>query len=389
MAQPRSPIGREMFRTFRFPLWILSALVLSFVYPAPAQLPTGTILGVVKDSSGAAVPGATVTIRNTETGQSRMVTTGDDGAYRMPALAVGKYEVKAEHSGFATETQTGLSLDVSQELVANFTLQVGTTQQQVVVTAEAPIVNTSSSSLGGLVDENKITDLPLNGRNYIDLTIMQAGITTDAAVGHFGGVTGTWFSSNGAPVRSNYFTLDGAPLWNGLGGSSASGSGTTLGVDGIKEYKVISNSFSAEYGMTMGSQVVMVSKGGTNQFHGDAFEYLRNSALDARNYFDPAKIPEFQRNNFGASLGGPIKKNKTFFYAVYEGLRQKLGVTTVDNVFPTACSQPKALRSTMTASPLAATTEPISRIRDSTTRGHLASMLDRTCISTSCIDFRM
>ncbi len=313
------------------------SILVSIVPSTLAQLPTGTILGIVKDSSGAAAPGATVTIRNTDTGQSRTASTGEDGAYRVPALAVGHYEVKAEHSGFKSETETNVTLDVSQELVVNFTLEVGTSQQQIVVSAEAPLINTSSSSLGGLVDEEKITDLPLNGRNYIDLTIMQAGVTTDAAVGHFGGVTGTWFSSNGAPVRSNYFTLDGAPLWNGLGGSSASGSGTTLGVDGIKEYKVISNSFSAEYGMTMGSQVVMVSKGGTNQFHGDAFEYLRNSALDARNYFDPAKIPEFQRNNFGGSLGGPIKKNKTFFYAVYEGLRQKLGVTTVDNVFPTSC----------------------------------------------------
>ena len=326
-----------MLRSSRIAIGVLSFLLLLFLLPTRAQLPTGTILGLVKDSSGAAVPGTTVTITNTETGQTRTVTTGDDGAYRVPALAVGKYEVKAEHSGFSTETQTGLALDVSQELVANFTLQVGTTQQQVVVTGEAPIVNTSSSSLGGLVNEDKLSDLPLNGRNYIDLTIMQSGVTTDATVGHLGGVSGTWFSSNGAPPRSNYFTLDGAPLWNGLGGSSSSASGTTLGVDGIKEYKIITNAFSAEYGMTMGSQVVMVSKGGGNQFHGDAFEYLRNSALDARNYFDPAQIPEFRRNNFGGSLGGPIKRDKTFFFGVYEGLRQSLGVTTVDNVIPGAC----------------------------------------------------
>jgi outer membrane receptor protein involved in Fe transport len=314
-----------------------------FAVSVMAQLPTGTILGVVKDSSGAAVPGATLTVRNVDTDQSRNITTGQDGAYRVPALAVGHYEVKTSHTGFKTETQTGLVLDVSQELVVNFELQVGTTEQQVVVTGEAPVVNTTTSSLGGVVSEERISDLPLNGRNYITLSLLQTGVTQHANVGTTPGLGGVWFSSNGAPTRSNYFTLDGAPLVTQFGGTTSSVAGTTLGIDGIQEYKVITNTFSAEYGMTMGSQMVMVSKGGTNAFHGDVFEYLRNSTLDAANFFDtPAgsgghRLPEFRRNNFGGSVGGPIKKDKTFFYGVYEGLRQFQGFTALDNVLASTC----------------------------------------------------
>ena len=158
------------------------------------------------------------------------------------------------------------------------------------------------------------------------------------------GEAGTFFSSNGATPRSKFSASMGDTLGNFLGGISSSLAGTTLGVDGIQEYKVITSSFSADYGMSMGSQMVIVSKGGTNQFHGDAFDYLRNSVLDAANYFDVPlavnnfqRLPPFRRNNFGASGGGPIKKDKTFFYAVYEGLRQSLGVTTIDNVLNSNC----------------------------------------------------
>jgi hypothetical protein len=321
---------------------ILSFVVLTFLFATVslhAQLPTGTILGQVKDSSGAVVPGATVTIRNVDTSQSRTATTGEDGSYRVPALAVGHYDVRVEHEGFKGETQTGIVLDVSQEAVLNFTMQIGATSQEVVVTGEAPVVNTTNGELGGLVNEDKMSDLPLNGRNYIDLSLMQAGVTNDANYGGStaqGGTNGIWFSANGSPVRSNNFTLDGAMLMNQRGTTSAA-VGITLGVDGIKEYKVITNNFGAEYGMTMGSQTVIVSKSGTNQIHGDLFEYLRNSALDARNYFDGSKIPEFRRNNFGGAAGGPIRKDKTFVFGVYEGLRQDFGFTDSDTVFPAAC----------------------------------------------------
>jgi len=274
--------------------------------------------------------------------------TGPDGSYNVPELATGHYQVQASRSGFKTATHTGITLEVTQQAVINFMLELGTTQQQVVVTGETPIVNTQNATLGGLVNEQRIEDLPLNGRNYIDLSLLQPGVTQDRNFGSGGGVSvGTSFSANGAPVRSNNFMLDGAVLQNISSRNPASLAGTTLGVDGIKEYQVITSNFQAEYGLTMGSQMVVVSKNGTNQLHGDAFEYLRNSALDARNYFDPQpaqlgghRNPEFRRNNFGGSLGGPIKKDKTFFYGVFEGLRQTLGVTSNLTVPAAGCHGP-------------------------------------------------
>src|SRR4029077_5494605 len=245
---------------------------------------------------------------------------------------------------FKTSTQTGLNLDVAQELVINPTLDVGSAAQEVTVTGEAPLVNTTTSSLGGLVNDQQIADLPLNGRNFIDLTLLQAGVQENShPVGGGAGASGTWYSSNGAPPRSNNFSIDGALMQNQYGAGPNSIGATTLGVDGIKEYKVVTSMFSAEYGLSMGSQMVIVSKSGTNQWHGDVFEYLRSSSLDAANEYDtPAgsggkRLPSFQRNNFGGSAGGPIRKDKTFFYLVYEGLRQRQGATISDTVFPAAC----------------------------------------------------
>src|SRR5947208_1671879 len=310
---------------------------------AMSQLPTGTILGGVKDSSGAVIPGASITAKNVETGLTRTGVSAEDGSYRLSALQVGGYEVRVELAGFRTEVRSGLTLTVAQEAVVNFTLQAGAVEQTVVVTEDAPIVNTTSGALGGLVDERKVAELPLNGRNFIDLTLLTPGITQQRNLGVAASTVGLWFSSNGAPLRSNNYLLDGALMTNLTQGTSASQDGSTLGIEGIREYRVITNSFSAEYGMTMGSQVVMVTKGGTNTLHGSLFEYFRNSALDARNFFDyktaasNRRLPAFTRNQFGASVGGPIKKDKTFFFGVYEGLRQRLGVTTISLVPGAAC----------------------------------------------------
>jgi hypothetical protein len=323
---------------------VLLALSLMAI-PAFAQLPTGTILGTVKDTSGGVVAGATVEVQNTETGSSRSVTTGEDGAYRFAGLAVGHYDVKAAKDGFKPVTQRGLVLNVSQEVVTSFALEVGTAAQQVVVTGEAPQVNTTSGTLGGLVSEEKIAELPLNGRNFLDLTLLQPGVSQSTVVINLGGGTqGAIYSSNGAPIISNSFLLDGTPMQTVFGFNGASASGTTLGVDGIREYKVVTNAFSAEYGMNMGSQMTIVSKGGGNQFHGDVFEYLRNRVLDARNFFDTyyqqpgaKRNPQYERNNFGGAFGGPIKKDKTFFWGVYEGLRQVKGFPVIANSIPAAC----------------------------------------------------
>ncbi len=307
------------------------------------QLPTGTILGEVKDASGALVADAQVTIHNTDTARDQAVTTGADGSYRVPALPVGRYEVKVTHAGFKTQTAKDLVLEVTQEMVVNITLQIGASSEVVEVTSEAPLVNTTNSSLGGLVDEKKMADLPLNGRNYIDLALLQSGISHSSEAGTISSrTTGIWFSSNGAPPRSNHILLDGAVLNNVEGAIAGSVGGNTIGVGGIQEYKVITSMFGAEYGSTMGSQVVMVSKSGTNNFHGDAFEFLRNDALDAANYFDNAavigrRLPGYKRNNFGGSLGGPLQKDKTFVHFAYEGLRENLGLTVRDNVLDQSC----------------------------------------------------
>jgi hypothetical protein len=311
---------------------------------AIAQAPTAVILGAVTDASGAAVAGAKVSVRNTGTDQVRIVETNQDGAYRLDALPVGNYEITAEVAGFKRITQTGITLTVAQQAVENFSMQIGDTTQTVSVTAEAPLVETTTSASGGLVDSQRIVDLPLNGRNYIDLTLLQPGVTKMQLNRGYLGLYGTMFVSNGAPPASNNYMLDGANMRTLAGTNSASITGNTLGVDGILEYRVINSNLPAEYGGTMGSQMVMVSKGGTNQFHGDAFEFLRNSSLDARNFFDlpPSqlggkRLPEFRRNNFGGAFGGPIQKDKTFFFAVYEGLSQSLGTTNTVAVPVAGC----------------------------------------------------
>ena len=335
-------------------------LGLLLTMPAVAQLPTGTILGVVKDASGAVVPGANMTARNLDTGVTRTTVSSGDGSYRFPALAVGTYEVRAEHTGFQVDVRSGLKLAVGQEAVLNFALVLGTIEQQVAVTAEAPLVNTTSGSLGGLVSEQRIEDLPLNGRNYVDLSLLQPGISQQKNVGTTAGMGGVWYSSNGAPPRSNSYLLDGASMVNMFGGTASSVAGTALGVEGIREYKVVTNSFSAEYGLTMGSQMTIVSKSGTNTFHGSAFEYLRNSAMDAANFFDSTpvvspghRIAPVRRNQFGGSVGGPVRKDKSFFFVTYEGLRDMAGQSQVLNVIPANCFSPATHAPLVTSNPCA------------------------------------
>ena len=354
-------IQRAIQRLCPFVSVVAPFLLFFAAAPMLAQFSTGTILGVVKDTSGASVPNATVTAINIDTQLTRMLKTGDDGAFRFPELPIGHYTVKGEATGFKTETHQGLVLNVAQEEVVNLTLQVGGEQEQVVVTGEAPIIDVTNSSLAGTVQQEQLANLPLNGRNYIDLVMLQRGVTKATELGNGQGTSGEWFSSNGAPMRSNNIVLDGARLNNAYGGSSGNETGTTLGVDGIQEYKIITDSFNAEYGMSMGGQVVLVSKGGTNQFHGTAFEFFRNSALDARNFFDYTslsggpRLPPLQRNNFGGSFGGPIKKNKTFFYAVFEGLRENLGQSIVDSVIPANCYDPATKKILFPINPCAIT----------------------------------
>jgi Carboxypeptidase regulatory-like domain len=293
----------------------------------------GTIQGTIKDTTGAVLPGVTVTVRNMDTDVTRTAVTDNSGFFAVPALVAGSYAVKAEHAGFKTVSQEGVVLTVSQQEVIDFSLPVGASNQSVEVSTTGQLVDTTDNMIGGLVGEHAIQDLPLNGRNYSDLALMEPGTTQDYAIS--GATTGaagaSTFSNHGSTPFSNLFTLDGAILNNALSLNSSSQTGNTLGLDGIQEFKIVGIP-DASYGLVMGGQVVMASKGGTNGFHGDIFEYIRNSIFDARNYFDYSyqtypnyRIEHFARNQFGGSLGGPIKKDKTFFFGVYEGLKASQG----------------------------------------------------------------
>ena len=305
---------------------------------------SSTLSGTVTDSQGAVVPGANISIKNVDTGQVRQVSTDGSGYYRVEALPVGHYEVRAEHPGFKANV-TNLTLTVAEEASANFKMEVGSVTEQVVVPSVGDSVETTSATMGGLVDEKKIRDLPLNGRSFDQLIFLQPGVTVATAAGSSPNQgRGTKFSVGGARLTSNLFMLDGTDMNDSQNFTPGGAGGQMFGVESIKEFKVITHNAPAEYGRSMGGIINAVSNTGTNNFHGDLFEFLRNSALDAKNYFDNANLPTppFKRNQFGGSVGGPILlphfgeggpvvgyngKNKLFFFANYEGLREVLGVT--------------------------------------------------------------
>ena len=298
-----------------------------------AQVTTGIISGVVQDSSGAVVPHAMVTVRQSATALNRSTETDDEGRYRIPELPLGDYEVEASLSGFATETHKGVTLTVGRDAVVNITLTVGGASQSVSVTGEAPLVETTNASVSYLVDDTKMRELPLNGRDYTQLAVLQPGVIAqgmvrqDASTGK-----GTAMSISGAQTNQNVFLLDGQSVSDATGQTPGSAAGANLGIDAIQEFNVITTNYSAEFGLNVGAVLNVVTRSGTNNFHGSAFEFLRNSALDAKNYFDlpsPAPIPAFKRNQFGGTVGGPIISDKTFFFSSYEGLRQRQGVTLV------------------------------------------------------------
>jgi hypothetical protein len=319
--------------------------------PLFAQLPTATILGTVKDPSGAVLVNIEVRVRNVDQNITRTSATNADGLYRFPALPVGNYEVQASHEGFKTVTRTGIVLTVNQDATVNFSMEVGARTETVKVSADASVVDTTSSQIGSLVNEHTINDLPLNGRNLIDLTLLQpgVGVTTTFAVA---GNAGVDFAVNGATIRSNNQMLDGAIMQNFYGMNASSINSTTLGIEGIREYQVVTSAFSAEYGMSMGSHSTMASKSGTNTIHGSAFEYLRNDALDSGQPLSVLptlpksvpgggrRLPPFKRNQFGGSLGGPIQKDKTFIFGDLEVFKEVLGGVGVATVFEPDCYDP-------------------------------------------------
>jgi hypothetical protein len=312
------------------------ALLLAHVATLRAQVVGATLTGVVRDVSGAFVSGAAVTIRQTETGATRVMTTDAEGHFDAPSLPVGPYTVAVKHRGFAPQIQTGFSLTVGQSLQLNFVLSVAEAQEEVVVDASQSSVNTSTEQTAGLIDERQVKTLPLNGRSYDELLTLNPATVNysgerSGGIGTSNSSVGNMFSVNGRRPQDNLFLLNGieysgASLINVTPGGV---SGELLGVDAVREFNVVTDTYGAEYGKRDGAQISIVTSSGTNQVHGAAFEFLRNSALDARNYFDQGAIPEFQRNQFGGSLGGPIRRDTAFLFGNYEGFRQAWGLSDV------------------------------------------------------------
>ena len=317
-------------------------LALLFVATAMTQVTTGTISGMVKDSSGAVLPGARVVIRNEDTGISRTVQADSAGRYSAPSLNLGHYQVTVNLEGFQTEMRRGIVLTVGREAVVDMTLSVGAVTETVEVTGEAPLVESTTSSLGSLVDDRTIRDLPLNGRSYDQLALLQPGViaqSTGLASNSFLYGMSKRFSVSGGRSDTNSFLLDGTDINDQSNSTPGGAAGNNLGVDTIREFKILTNAFSAEYGRAAGSVITSVTRSGTNEFHGGVFEFIRNSVLDARNFFDKGSSPPpFKRNQLGGEVGGPVKKDKTFFFGGYEGLRQRLGTTQLTTV-PTALAK--------------------------------------------------
>ncbi len=321
-------------------LALVMAVVLSVAgSPLLAQLGTERIQGTVSDSTGAVLPGVEVTVANVDTGQSRLSITGDGGRYSAAQLATGNYEIRAELPGFQTGVRRGIRLVVGQEAVVNFTLEIGSISEEVVVTGEAPLVNTTSSTLSSVISESQVHDLPLNGRNITVLALLTPGVV-QLRTGITGGVTlgapSVRVSIAGAKFYSTGFLLDGTDVTDSSRGMGPGGAaGAMFGVETLKEMQVITNNYSAEYGRFSGGLMKMVTKNGTNEFHGSLFYFHRNDNLDATNFFDNkfgVERPEFKRHQFGATVGGPIVQDKTFFFFSYEGFRQSLGQSHVGRV---------------------------------------------------------
>ncbi|MBB5343451.1 TonB-dependent receptor [Tunturibacter empetritectus] len=329
---------------FRRSIFLIAPFLLATV--SSAQIVGGTIGGIITDPSGAVVPDVQITIRNQETGGERHLISDAAGAYAAPSIPVGVYAISVVREGFAPQTRAGISLTVGQATRIDLTLHPGNITEQITVTDVPSSVNLSTQQISGLVNERQVKDLPLNGRSYDQLiTLNPAAVNYTAqrsgSVGTSNSSVGSMFAISGRRPQDNLYLLNGieytgASLINITPGGT---SGQLLGVDAVREFNVVSDTYSASYGKRQGAQISIVTASGTNNVHGSAYEFLRNSFFDARNYFDQTHIPNFQRNNYGASLGGPIRTNRLFLFGNYEGYRQNLGITDVTLVPDTQARQ--------------------------------------------------
>jgi hypothetical protein len=335
-------------QTFLFMGLVLTSL-LSY-----SQVSGGTLTGTVMDKGGATIPNARISIQNVSTGVTRVVTTNSDGLYTAPNLLPGDYEATVSAGSFATLVQKGITLTVGAQQILNVTLQVGSVLEKIQVTGQAPDVQLNDSVISGVVDTEQVVGLPLNGRDWTLLATLEPGVESVNSLQASAGTThrafrgfGTELTISGSRPQENNYRIDGISVNDYSNGGPGSVEGSTLGADAVQEFSVMTSNYSTEYGRTSGGVINATTKSGTDSFHGDAYEFLRNSALDARNYFDPPAIPAFRRNQFGGSLGGPIRKNHTFFFGDYEGLREFNAVSVVNTTISqaarngTLCSIPQ------------------------------------------------
>jgi hypothetical protein len=335
--------GKSMKLTLLFSALLVSSLVQLAPQQVSAQVAGGTITGTLKDASGSLIPEAQVSITNQATGVTRTVTTNAEGFYTAPNLLPGQYQVKASAPGFAPRG-TNVTLTVGDEISLPLTLNVGAVDQKIEIVAAPPAIELSSSALGAVVAGPVIRDLPLNGRSWTDLATLQpgvAGVSTQVAFDQGAGRGNRGFGaqisiSGGRPPQNNY-RLDGISINDYANSGPGSVIGINLGVDAIGEFSVLTSNYSAEYGRTSGGVINALTRSGGNQFHGSAYSFFRNSALDARNYFDVGTTPPpFSRYQYGGSVGGPIWKDHTFFFGDFEAIRQNLSTTASANVLSNA-----------------------------------------------------
>jgi hypothetical protein len=361
MTMPSRSFGEKfVFACSLFTILCITCLCAS---QARAQVSGATLAGTVRDSSGAILPNAQIAITDVATGVSRTVSSDGAGLYTAPNLLPGTYEIRVTATGFTTAVQKGVTLTVGAQQVLDFTMQVGQISQTVEVTTEAPVVELTSSTLSAVVNSTTVRELPLNGRSWTDLATLQPGVNaietqpTFATGGDRGNRGfGSEVTISGMRPQSNNYRLDGISLNDYTNGAPGSVLGGSLGVDAIQEFSVLTSNYSAEYGKTAGGVVNAISRSGTDAFHGDAYEFLRNSALDAKNFFDSKSnpIPPFRRNQFGGSAGGPIIKGRTFIFGDFEAIRQAKGITNTSTVPSDAARAGNLTSGTVTVDPGAA-----------------------------------
>ena len=308
---------------------VLAFVVLSGISLSAQQI-TGNIRGTVTDPSGAVIRGAAVTARQAETGLSRATTTDRDGNYVLLELPVGHYRLQVAAKGFQEHVQDGITLNVNETASVSAHLAVGSEKEQILVSADAQLIEPTVTSMGKVVQQQELEDLPLNGRNFAQLGLLQPGVVPlTPGIAEAGGSlrNGQAYAVNGQRPESNNFLIDGANNINGVDGGFV----LKPPVDAISEFRIITHSANAEFGGSLGSTTNVITRSGTNQLHGTLWEFLRNDAFDATNYFAQTQEP-LKQNQFGAAAGGPIKKDKAFIFGFYEGFRNSQGVSALTTV---------------------------------------------------------